>query len=101
MIIWVIFVVVVFVCLLDCLFFAFLYIVDCIGRFLYIIPSLYHWDEAYLIMIDDHFDVFFDLVCKYFTIFASIFLSQIFSEVVFLCWIFVRFGYEHNGGFKA
>ena len=24
------------------------------------------WDEAYLVMVDDIFDVFLDLVCKYF-----------------------------------
>jgi hypothetical protein len=40
--------------------------VDYIDGFLYIEPSLHPWDEAYLIMIDDVFDVFLDLVCKYF-----------------------------------
>jgi hypothetical protein len=29
--------------------------------------SLHPWDEAYLIMIDDRFDVFLDLVVKNFT----------------------------------
>jgi hypothetical protein len=27
---------------------------------------MYFWDEVYLIMVDDLFDVFLDLVCKYF-----------------------------------
>lgn len=27
------------------------------------------WDELYLIMVDDIFDVFLDLVCNYFVIF--------------------------------
>jgi hypothetical protein len=34
--------------------------------FLYIESSLHPWDEIYLIWLDDVFDVFFDLVCKYF-----------------------------------
>jgi hypothetical protein len=47
-------------------FFEFVYIVDYIDGFPYIEPYLYHWDEAYLIMMDDHFDVFLDLVCENF-----------------------------------
>jgi hypothetical protein len=33
-------------------------------------PFLYLWDNAYLIMVGGIFDVFLDLVCKYFTIFT-------------------------------
>ena len=40
-----------------------LYYIDGI---LYVKTSLYLWDEAYLIMVDDNFDVFFHLVCEYF-----------------------------------
>jgi hypothetical protein len=29
-------------------------------------PSLNLWDEAYLIMVDNFFDVYLDIVCKYF-----------------------------------
>jgi hypothetical protein len=47
-------------------FFEFVYIVDYIDGFTYIEPSLHPWDEAYLIMMDDHFDVFLDSVCKNF-----------------------------------
>ena len=43
-------------------FFEFVYIVDSIDGFPYIEPSLHPWDKAYLIMVDDHFYVFFDLV---------------------------------------
>jgi len=32
--------------------------------FLYIKPSLHPWDEAYLITMDDPFDVFLDSVCE-------------------------------------
>ena len=38
------------------------YFSDYIDSFPYIDPSLHPWDEAYLIMMDDHFDVFLDLV---------------------------------------
>jgi hypothetical protein len=37
-----------------------------IEGFLYVETSLYLWDETYLIMVDDNFDVFFHLVCEYF-----------------------------------
>jgi hypothetical protein len=35
-------------------------------RFLYVEPSLHLNDKAYLIMVDDLFDVFLNIVCKYF-----------------------------------
>ena len=38
--------------------FEFVYIEDYIDGFEYIEQSLHPWDEAYLIMMDDHFDVF-------------------------------------------
>jgi hypothetical protein len=44
--------------------FDFVYIVDYVDGFLYIKSSLHIWDEAYLSMIDDRFDVFLDSVCK-------------------------------------
>jgi hypothetical protein len=40
--------------------------VYCTDGFLYIEPSLPPWGEAYLIVVNDHFDVFLDLVCKNF-----------------------------------
>ena len=42
------------------------YIVDFVDEFPFIEPSLYPWDDAYLIMMDDCFDAFLDLVCKNF-----------------------------------
>jgi hypothetical protein len=39
-------------------FFDFIYIVDYIDGFLYVDPSLCLCDEAFLTMMDDHFDVF-------------------------------------------
>jgi hypothetical protein len=40
--------------------------VDYIDGFPDIVPSLHPWDDAYLIMKDDHFDVFLDSVCENF-----------------------------------
>ena len=47
-------------------FFEFVYILDCINGLLYIEPTLHSWDEAYLIVVNDGFDVFLDSVCKNF-----------------------------------
>jgi hypothetical protein len=41
-------------------------LVNYIDRFSYVETSLNLWDKAYLIMVDDIFDVFLDLVCEYF-----------------------------------
>jgi hypothetical protein len=42
------------------------YIVDNFNGLLYIDPTLHSWDEAYLVMVNDGFDVFLDSVCKNF-----------------------------------
>jgi hypothetical protein len=44
------------------IFFEFVYIMDYVNGFSFIEPSLHSWDEAYLIMVNDGFDVFLDLV---------------------------------------
>jgi hypothetical protein len=55
---------------------------DCIDGF----PSLCPCDEAYFIMMDDHFDVFLDLVCEYFCIdIHKEHWSEVLFFVVFLC----------------
>ena len=60
------------------LFFETVYVVDYFGGLPYIEPSLNPWDKPYLIMVNDHFDVFLDLVCKNFIefFFALIFISK-------------------------
>jgi hypothetical protein len=58
-------------------FLEFVYSVDYIDLFPYIEPTLNPWDEAYLISMDDVFEVFLDPVCKYLSIFASIFKREI------------------------
>ena len=60
------------------IFFEFVYIADYIDGFPYI-----PWDEAYLIMMDDHFDVFLDSVSENFIIFASIFIREIGVNISF------------------
>lgn len=42
--------------------FEFVYMVNYVDGFLDIKPFLHPWDEAYLGMMDDHFDVFLDSV---------------------------------------
>jgi hypothetical protein len=44
--------------------FKFLCTVDYFYWFLYIEPSLHPWDEAYLIVVNDHFDIFFNSACE-------------------------------------
>ena len=46
------------------LFFEFVYMVDSIDGFPYIKASLHPRDEASLVMVNDHFDVFLDSVYK-------------------------------------
>jgi hypothetical protein len=57
-------------------FFEFVYIVDYVNGFSYIKPTLYPWDETYLIMVNDGFDVFL--------VFALIFISEIGLKLSFL-----------------
>ena len=44
--------------------FEFFYTVHYVDGFPYIKLSLHPWDEAYLIMMDDCFDVFLDSFCE-------------------------------------
>ena len=73
--------------MITCFFFEFVYIVDYIGGFAYIEQSLLPWDEAYLFMIDDCFDVFLNSV---FENFIEYFCHRgNWSDVLFLCWVFM------------
>jgi hypothetical protein len=67
--------------------------VDYIDRFSYIEPSLRLWGEAYLIMVDDVFELFLDLVWSILlSIFASVFISEIGLKffVESLCGLVIR-----------
>ena len=59
--------------------FKFVYIVDEDDGFPYIKPSLHPWDEDYLFVMEYHFEVFLESVCKhfFFSIFALIFIREI------------------------
>jgi hypothetical protein len=66
------------------IFFEFVYIADYIDGFPYI-----PWDEAYLIMMDDHFDVFLDLACgNFIEYFCNDIHKGNWCEVLFLCLVF-------------
>ena len=70
-------------------FFEFVYIVDYIDGFLYIETSLHPWDEAYLIVFNDGFDMFLNLVGKNFlSIFASVFVREIVLKFWFIFSLF-------------
>jgi hypothetical protein len=59
-----------------------------IDGFSYIEPSLHPSDEAYLIMVNDPFDVFLDSFAKYFIEYFCIDVHKgNRSEVLFLCWV--------------
>jgi hypothetical protein len=80
--------------------FEFVYIVDCINGFSYIDPTLHSWDEAYLIMVNDGFDVFLDSICEdYIEYFFIDIHKRNWSEVLDLCWVFMWFRYQSNCGF--
>ena len=66
-------------------FFEFVYLVVYVNGFSYIKPTLHPWDEAYLIVVNDGFDVFLDSVCKNFIEYFYIDIHmQDWSEVLFL-----------------
>ena len=46
--------------------FGSVYVMDYVYRFLYVVPALHPWDEAYLIMKDKLFYVLLHSVCQYF-----------------------------------
>jgi hypothetical protein len=80
--------------------FELVYVVDYIDGFLYTKPSLHPWDEVYLVIMDDRFDVFLNSVCEDFIAYFCINIHKGNRfEVLFLCWIFVWLKYQSNCGF--
>ena len=64
-----------------------------IGEFSHGESSLHSWNEAYLIMVDDVFDVFLYLVCEYFIEYFCINVHKgNWFEIFFLGGIFVWLG---------
>ena len=75
--------------------FEFVYILDYVDGFPYIEPSVHPWDEAYLVMMDDRFDVFLHLVFEDFIEYFCIDIHKgNWSEVLYLCWVFLWFRYQ-------
>jgi hypothetical protein len=65
------------------------------GVFVDIESPLHPWDEAYLVIVDDAFDVFLGLVSENFIEYFCIDIHKgNWSEVLFLCWVFVWFRYQ-------
>ena len=57
-------------------------------------------DEAYLITVIDSFDVFLDLDSKIFIEYICIDIHKgNWSEIFFLCWVFLWFRYQYNCSF--
>jgi hypothetical protein len=71
-----------------CSFFSFdfVYIVDYIDGFPCVDPFLHSWDDAYLIMMDERFNVYLDSVWKKFIKYICISIHKgNWSEDLFLC----------------
>ena len=65
--------------------FEFVYIVDYMDGFPYIKQSLNPWNDAYLVVMDDHFDVFLDSVNENFIEYICIDIhKENWFEVLFL-----------------
>jgi hypothetical protein len=60
-------------------FFEFVYIMYYIDEFSYFETSLHRWNEVYLILLNNDFNVFLDTICK---ILLSIFASKFRNEIV-------------------
>ena len=61
-------------------------VVNYVYRLAYVEPALHPWDEAYLIMVDKHFDVLLQLDCQYFIEYFCIYVHHgYWSEVFFSC----------------
>ena len=72
---------------------------DYIYRFVYVEPTLHPWDEAYLIVIDNLFDVLLHPVCQYFIeYFASMFIIDIDLKFSFYVVSVPGFLYQDDAG---
>ena len=81
--------------------FQFVCMLEHIDRFSYVEPSLYPWDEAYLVMVDDSSDVFLNSICHYFSKYFCINVHEgYWSVVFFLSCVFVWLEYQGNCGLK-
>jgi hypothetical protein len=80
--------------------FEFVYILDYVDGFLHIEPSLDPWHETYFVRMDDCFDVFLDSISENFIEHFCIDIQEgNWSEVLYLCWVFLWLRYQSNCGF--
>jgi len=81
-------------------FFEFVYILYYINEFLYIEPTMHPWDEAYLIVVSDGFDVFLDSIYKNFIQYFCIDIyKQDWSHILFFGRVLVWLRYQSNCDF--
>jgi hypothetical protein len=81
-------------------FFEFVYIVDYVNGFLYIKSTLHSWDGAYLIVMNDGFEVFSDSILKnYIENFCIDIHKRDWSIVLSFCCVLVWFRYQSYCGF--
>jgi hypothetical protein len=78
--------------------FVFVYVVDYVDGFSYIKASLHPWNEAYLVVVNDHFDVFL-FARILLSIFAPIFIREIGLKFSFFVGSLCGFCYQCNCGF--
>lgn len=71
-------------------FFQFVSMVDYVEGFSYIKSSLNPWDEAYLLMVDDVFDMVLNLICEYFLEYLWINVHKNGPERNYVGWFCVR-----------
>ena len=64
--------------------FGSVYVMDYIYGFAYVEPALYPWDEAYLMLMDNLFDMLLQYVCQYF-------IEDFCIDVHHECWLEVFF----------
>jgi hypothetical protein len=80
--------------------FEFGYIMDYVDGFPYIKPSLHPWNGTYVVRTDECFDVFLDFVSENFIEYFCIdFHKGNWSDVAYLCFVFLWFRYQSNCGF--
>jgi hypothetical protein len=83
-------------------FFEFAYIVDYINGFSYFKQTLHPWNETYLIVVNDGFDVFLDLFCKNFIGYFWIDIhKRDWCEDLIFGWVLVLFRCQSNCSFIA
>ena len=74
---------------MDC-FFQFVYVVDYVNGFCYIEPNFHPIYAAYLIIVNDDFDVFLDSVGQNFIEYFCINIHMWdWSKVLFFAWVLV------------